>query len=301
MVVSCGLRNNATPIFVTTLTQVSPLANTPQTVTLSATEQPVQPPLLTPIPTLRPEEALETFADLIEKNDECDLPCWLGIIPGQTDSGEVVNKFSEFSAIANTNYSSEWASTRIFLPNFEAATHDIATNVAFAENGKVAQILVAASSYLDKNGPLDYNNPEFQRLLQRYFVPGIFMDYGQPENIFLDTTLIAADPAISFPYVIWVIYPQKGFLIRYQGNNIRVGNNISICPMQSRIEIRIWDVTRSVYEEFIKDDRALGISTSLGPQPIESVTDFDIGSFYEAYSSGRSDTCFETPASIWPQ
>ncbi len=131
-------------------------------------------------------------------------------------------------------------------------------------------------------------------------MPGIFTRYGAPEKIFLDTTLISADPATNYPYVIWMVYPQQGFLIRYQGNNVKIEDSIRICPMQSKIEIRIWDVGKSSYEEFMKDDRALGISTSLGPQPIESVTDFDIESFYETFKAGQLDTCFETPASIWP-
>jgi hypothetical protein len=70
--------------------------------------------------------------------------------------------------------------------------------------------------------------------------------------------------------------------------------------MQSRIEIKIWDVEESSYEEFIKDDGALASPFSLGPQPIENVTDFDLQSFYKMFKDGEIDTCFETPSSIWP-
>ena len=71
--------------------------------------------------------------------------------------------------------------------------------------------------------------------------------------------------------------------------------------MQTRIELKIWDIKTSGYEEFIEGDRALGTSTSLGLQSIETVTDFDIESFYETFKGGQLDSCFETPVSIWPQ
>lgn len=297
---TCGLQENTVPISVITVTQASPIANASATEMPSITKQPTPSPSLMPFPTLPPEEALETFIDLIDKSGDCNLPCWLGVTPGQTEFEDVENIFSEFTAIAATEFSPQWAFIKVHFPNFRTAKHSTSTEVNPAEDGKVWRILVNATAYQNINGPLDYTNPEFQKLWRRYFVPGIFTIHGPPEKIFLDTTLISADAATSYPFVLWVVYPQQGFLIRYQGNNVKAGSNIRICPMQSRIEIKIWDVNRSGYEEFTKGDRALGISTSLGPQPIESVTDYDVESFYETFKSGQVDTCFETSASIWP-
>ena len=299
ILMSCILQNNATQQPVILLTP-SPLGNTPTSVSATSplAEQPTQISTLTPFPTLSSEDALETFVNLIESDEECNLPCWLGVTPGQTEFDEVENIFSQFSAIASTKFSSQSAYIRVFLPDFETATHDIATEVSPGENGKVSHVLVRASTYHDKNGPLDFNNSEFQRLLQREFVSAIFTTHGPPERIFLDTTRLSADPATNYPFVLWIIYPQKGLLIRYAGYNAQVGENIRICPMQSRIEIKIWDSKELGYEEFMKNDEAGGIS--LGPQAIESVTDFDIQSFYETFKGGEIDTCFETPTSIWP-
>lgn len=300
-VVSCTLQNNATGPSVTAVPTSSSInASTLISVTSPPTDTLTQTSTLTPIPTLSKQDGLETLVNLMEKDNDCELPCWLDVVPGQTDFDEVLSNFSRFSAIAHTDFSAQWAVIRVFFPNFEAATHDIYTTVFPAESSKVSQILIAASTYQDKNGPLDYSNPDFQKLLQRYFVPGIFTEHGVPGEIFLDTTLIAADEATSYPFVLWAVYPQNGFLIRYQGNNVKIGDKIRICPMQSRFEIKIWDTEESSYEEFIKGDMALGSSLSLGPQPIEAVTDFSIRSFYEKFRTAEPDTCFETPASIWP-
>lgn len=264
--------------------------------TPSATVQ--STPTLTPFSTLSEQESFETFASLIEKDGGCNLPCWLGIIPGQTNFDDVVNNFSQFSSISYTEFSSERAFIQVYFPNFETAIHSTATGVTHASDGEVSRIWVYAGVDPKASGNITYSNPSFQKLWQRYFVPGIFITHGPPEKIFLDTTLVTGDPATSYPFALWIVYPQQGFLIRYDGDNIKTGENIRICPMQSRIEITIWDVEKSNYEEFMKNAEAGGIS--LGPQPIESVTGFDIESFYETFRGGQLDTCFETPASIWP-
>ncbi|MEO7841553.1 MAG: hypothetical protein ABIU06_19605 [Anaerolineales bacterium] len=303
----CELQGNATSSPITTIRTSPP--NTPShvTETPSATDQPAPSPTLKSIPILSPEDALENFASLIEKDGECILPCWLGVVPGQTNFYDVADIFSQFSAIASTKFSSASAYIRVFFPNFETAIHATTTEVYSASevdclicgDGKVSRVWVNAGvDPKGTQGNITYSNPEYQKIWQRYFVPGIFTTHGTPEKIFLDTTLIMGDPSTSFPFALWIVYPQQGFLIRYNGDNIKTGENIRICPMQSRIEITIWDTKTSSYEEFMKNAEGGGIS--LGPQPIESVTDFDIESFYETFKAGQLDTCFETPASIWP-
>ena len=293
---ACGLQDKATrPV----ATSTSPLANTPS-LTPSSTDQPTQTPTITSIPTLSEQDALETFVNLIEKDDECELPCWLGITPGRTRFKEVENILSQFGAVAYTDFSLQRAFIKAFFPHFETAKHEVTIIVIPEQNGKISRILITAVAYQDINGPRNYNDPEFQRLWQRYFLPRIFTRYGVPEKIFLDTTRIVADTAGPYPFVLWVVYSQQGFLIRYQGVNSKIGENIQICPMQSSIEIKIWNPEESSYEEFIKDDGALARPFALGPQPIEEVTKFSIESFYEEFRSRDVDTCFDTPASIWP-
>ncbi len=294
----CGVQDTATHPPLATLT-VPSLVNAPSS-TPSPTDQPTQTATLTPIPTLSEQDAHEAFVNLIEKDGECDLPCWLGVTPGQTGFEEVANIFSQFSMIGATSFTPEWALIRVFFPNFETSLHETSTEVAPAGNGKVSRILVHAAAYLkDRNGPRDYNSPEFQELWKRYFLPGILTKYGSPEKVFLDTMLLADDPAPSNPFVLWIVYPQQGFLMLYTGSNSKVGDDIRICPLQSEIQIKIWDTEEFSYEEFVRDDEALPIPFRHGPQPIESVTDFSIESFYQKFRSGEVDTCFETPASIW--
>lgn len=296
IVAGCGLLDNNVPQVITVTSELT-TTTMPETLSPSVTT-PTQIPQPTLAPTLTSEEAIETFINFVGMDSNCNLPCWLGIIPGQTDFDEAASNLSKYSGFAYSEFTSQKAFILMYFPNFENAIHDSGTGVTPGDNRRVSQILVYAVVKPDSSGNVNYAHPEFQKMWRRFFIPEIFTRYGAPEKIFLDTTLIAADPATSYPFVLWIVYPQQGFLIRYQGNNTKIGDKIRICPMQSRIEIKIWDVEKSNYEQFLRGDEAGGIS--LGPQPIEDVTGFDIESFYQTFKEGQLDTCFETPASLWP-
>lgn len=78
-----------------TLTPTIPPTNTP-TATPTFTRRPFiystftpaptlpPTPTLTPWPTYPPDEALAKVLELFETNAGCQLPCWWGIIPGET-------------------------------------------------------------------------------------------------------------------------------------------------------------------------------------------------------------------------
>jgi len=262
--------------------------------------QPAQSSVPTSSPTTSPEDELQLFTELIRKDINCNLPCWLDITPGQTEFATLEDNFSRFRSIAATEFSSERALVRVFFPDSKIAAFDLITGVTPGEDGTISQIWVSAG--IDPKGinqEVSYSDPQYQKLMQRYFLPGIFSGHGLPELIFLDTTLIAVDDASSYPFVLWVVYAQNGFFIRYQGTNEKIEDKIRICPMKSRIEINIWDTKTSTYEDFMKNDSALG-SISLGPQPIETVTDFNRESFYNLFKDGNIESCFDTPTEIWP-
>ncbi len=283
---------------ITSLPPTESPTETPFTLPFTQTLDPTA--IQSPYPTLPRQDALEHFVNSLESDDTCSLPCWLSIRPGETPFKDAQNIFSQYSSIASLSISPDVAFLRVFFPDFENATHDVAVEINPTNNGQIERMLIFASTYQDKNGPIDYKNPNFQKLWQRYFLPGIFSQNGVPEKIFLDTTLVSVDTTTSYPFVLWVVYPKQGFLIRYEGQNLMEGENIKICPMQSRIEIKIWGPRQLSYEEFIQDDRASGSSTSLGPQPIESVTRFSLQSFHEMHKSGDINSCFETPVAVWP-
>jgi hypothetical protein len=256
-------------------------------------------PTMTPLPTLPADVATETIVGLIQPGEQCALPCFLGITPGESAFDDIYNRFSQFSEIGYIELSSnqlsfsDWFSLDVNFP-----TYTLVTQVHRASGGKVAYFSTSVQMSLVRDEKWVYDDPTYVKLWHPYFLPGILSNYGRPGQIFLDTTRLSGDPSNVFPFVIWVVYPEHGFLIRYEGDNTKVGDNIRICPLLSDIKIISWRSETTSYERYIEGDMAMG--TSLGPQPIEEVTDFDIDSFYNRYKDAQAGTCFNTPASLWP-
>lgn len=266
-----------------------------QSPTIQASSTPTQTrePTITPLATLPPDDAYKTITTLIQVQDQCALPCWFGITPGQSNFDDANNYFSQFSEIGHISLSSNRISLRVNFP-----TYYLTAQVYSMSSGKVAYLRVTAPTTLIRDQMWIYGDPAYVEMWHGYFLPALFTKYGMPGKVFLDTTRLQAESTTNYAFVVWVVYPDQGFLIRYQGVNVKVGNNIRICPLQSDLSIISWRTETSTYEGYIKDDMAPGIS--LGPQPLEAVTDFNVESFYDRFKNAHPGTCFDTPASHWP-
>ena len=293
ILVSCSVPQGLS----TTLGATSDVEHTLEPATPAISSQPTSTATsvleATLLPTLGVEAAYQELTNLIQEDPNCASPCWLGIVPGRTNFHDVENIFSQFSAIALIELSARWAYMKVIYP-----TYYFTTLVHPTTSGQIDYIVVETSPDLEANAQGLYTDPVFRKAWQNYYLPELFSKHGAPEEVYLDTTLTAADPASSYPFVLWVIYPKEGFLVRYEGYNLKSGEDITVCPLQSKIKIILWNPETSTYEEFLENDMAMG--TSLGPQPIESVTDFSTDAFYEMFKTAHFDTCFDTPISSWP-
>lgn len=260
----------------------------------SPTPTPLVVSTFTLAPTFTAEDGYKTLESMIKENDRCDLPCWLNVTPGQTEYRNLENHFLQFSEIGYTEFSSKYAYLDVEFPIF-----DLTTLVYPSSQKKVAYIKVETSITKTVEGyRSDYGNPTYVEMWETYFLPELVKKYGMPEHVFVDTTLWQPESKSNYPFVVWVVYSDLGFLLRYQGINQKVGENLAICPSQSSIRIVTWNPAISNFEQFIKDDEAM--ASSLGPQAIERVTDFDLESFYQLFKNGGLDSCFYTPAKYWP-
>jgi hypothetical protein len=269
------------------------------TIQISLPPAQTREPTITPLATLKSEDAYKTITTLIQAQDQCALPCWFGITPGKSNFDDANNYFSQFSEIGHIALSSnklslsDWVSLGVNFP-----TYTLTTQVYRASGGKVAYFTIDAHISKIQNEAPVYGDPAYVEMWHGYFLPEIFAKYGMPGKIFLDTTRLQAESTTNYPFVVWIVYPEQGFLLRYEGVNAKVGNNLRICPLQSDLSIISWRTETSTYERYIKDDMAMG--TSLGPQPLEAVTDFDVASFYDRFKNAWSGICFNNPAAFWP-
>lgn len=249
----------------------------------------------TSISTLSLESAYKSLSNLIEDESQCSLPCWLDITPGSVSFNKAKDIFSKYTGIARTDFSRKWINMLTLFPSRDAPISALSTTIYPYSNKEISHIIVNIRTV----GNVSYTNQLYQDFWKRYFLPTIFKSYGSPEKIFLDTTRMAVDPTLQYPFVLWVVYPKHGFMLRYDGFNEKVGENLRICPLQSNITIKIWDIDIFNYEEFLRNESALAKPLSLGPQPLDAVTNLDIESFYKMFKDGGLSTCFDTREVLW--
>lgn len=269
--------------------------------TASATNHPQKTPTLTFVPTLIEEVAVDQILTFIEGGEECRLPCWLDNIPGQSNYIESQNQLRQFSGAAfSKSFTSKYSFFEIKFIEGESFSHLISTEIFPSTDGLVKEIVISSYIEPDINGNIDFNNQIYQNLWERYLLFEVLKQNGQPEAIFIDTTRTSIEPTSTYPFVLWIVYPEQGFLIRYEGNNSVRGSMIRICPAQALIKIYIWDPEKLTYEKMMAGDSAVTLPISLGPQPIEGFTEYSVESFYEEFKDSQVNACFETPMKLWP-
>jgi hypothetical protein len=67
--------------------------------TMTLTPKPTATTTWTPLPTLAYAEARAMVRDLLENNGGCKLPCWWGIVPGETDWSSAKQCLSQFTTV----------------------------------------------------------------------------------------------------------------------------------------------------------------------------------------------------------
>lgn len=279
---------------------------TPTTLTVVTKEIPVETkniptqtkqwvnPLLyemyTPMPTLSPEEALRFTMDLYENNN-CDLPCWWGVIPGKTD----------------------WRDAWQFLRQF--TTNNQPWQLAFHEN-KSSPNYYIFKAYL--NVPKSTNQEHYFTLNDLYFkinketfkvdyihvntgnidayiIPNILNKYGMPQEVYIDPAWSQLEYYNGISILLY--YPQYGFLSSHfttVGNDDWTKPQITAC-FQKYTELSIWPQERQID---IQKLATLGISsvseiTIKYLKPLEKVSDFTIAKFYATFSNNNLQPCIQ--------
>lgn len=261
----------------------------------------------TPIPTLEPTatetpaviatpqgtNAQEQVLWLFETNNNCQLPCWWGMIPGQTtwDAAKqfletFVSNIQSVSGPQLVNYSPV-----IPLPS-EAyeINNEYASNmypIYTVRNGIVEEILTEVSI---GDTPPGYLAP--------YLLPTFLTAIGPPSEVWLFTYSSPFEEN-DLPFIVVLSYPEKGILALYSDNGVREGEDVRGCPQEDPVSIlKLWDPDMNLTFELIKSG-----SSSIGADrdyvALEEATGMDAVTFYETFKNPDNTLCLETPANLW--
>jgi hypothetical protein len=166
------------------------------------------PPTWTPLPTYSPKEAATEMSKLYN-NSECDLPCWWGIIPGETNWNEAWQSLGRFSE--NEKWWELALTESEFMPGYIPFTphlKDLDGNLVMPDD----------LAFMIKTDTFTVEYISLRELSSQYTISDIFLKYGEPENIYIH----GGNTQAGYRYVLFLYYPLHGFISAYVSNIVAV-------------------------------------------------------------------------------
>jgi hypothetical protein len=289
---------------ITPTIRLTPTRRREPTLTRTSTHWPTPTPTLTasptPFPTLPDEQRISKILHLYNNNGGCDLPCWWGIVPGETSWETTISILAPLSEIRGpyivqdiTQYTLRFVLPEDIDPfgNLDIPGVEPGTFMGlYVENDIVKAIGV--DSYFIKRG-------------NDYSLSGLLIEFGKPEEIWAYASpwqaCLSSGQKYWYCYRLELYYPHKGISIYLQGAGDKQQENIYACPQTHKTRrdnyppgLTLWTPTTIyTYQEF-HTEFIPGISEEdLKNYPFETLTDnFTIQDFYETYLNPNTKFCF---------
>ncbi|MCB8979556.1 MAG: hypothetical protein H6657_19270 [Ardenticatenaceae bacterium] len=286
----------ASPIPLTPTNLVANLTSSIEpTLTLAPTNTPTLTPtiesIVTEIPTAIPtppgDDTNSQVLWLLETNNGCQLPCWWGITPGQTDWPTAQNFLSIFdSNIYEASVTSELIYYGIRIPLLPEIFQADQTELGIlAHEGFVEKIFTDVSF---GNTPTGY--------LASYTLPTFLTNYGQPSEVWMFTYRSALE-GNELPFAIVLFYAEKGIAGLFSDNGERQGDIVQGCPQEDVVSfLSLWAPSLNLtFAQVINGTSAL----EKDYLALEDATEMDIETFYETFVNPENTICLQTPANLW--
>lgn len=240
-------------------------------------------PIPTPLGSLPKEKTLW----LIETNNGCLLPCWWGIIPGQTE-WVVAKEF--LRGFAQNIYSSSPTSERAFYEVFlflpvKSFSRDH-TQLDIVVQNKIVERMTINLPFTDSS---TYS-------LTQYSLAGFLTTYGIPSEIWV-STYPAPFEHNELPFDTVLFYPNLGVAALYYDNGIKQNDTIQGCPQQELVLVlKLWSTNLNItFGQLIMNSSIFGDYYL----SLEESTGIGVSSFYETFREPDNTICLETPAELW--
>jgi hypothetical protein len=280
-----------------------------QTMTSTEATSTFTPPptsTLTPTLTLQPsaiwtaqatwsaQDGLENMLNLINGEDNCRLPCWGGIIPGQSNWQQSLQNLaplagvSKFTTILDGQCTFGKCNYLSWLyyspPDFEV-------------DGEIHSILQNDKVYRVSIKVIRSSPPEGMSLTD------ILNNYGMPPSVLMDvnqnTQFEPNTNGVAATILLLLAYPKNNFvIIFYYDADLRANKFIS-CSKAKSVQLFIYDDGARLASDKslvnVPDVYRLRVT---GWKKLEDVTNLQIDSFFTTYKTARPP-CIETPVNDW--
>ncbi len=245
----------------------------------------------TPIPaTVMPDATAEALImDLLANNAGCPLPCWWGIVPGETTWAEAYTLLTSLGARISS-FGEGHAVTVSRIPS-QPGSEATDLSQGYWTNGDIVQLIVVLGIDHIAN-------------IQAYYLGQILRDYGLPSEVWINANTRDMD---TRPFRLLVVYRERGFalldVLAYHGFR-RHDSQIIGCAANENDPFPMPNLyltdpePNEVSEALLQEQIQLWFSDQHF-LPLEEATDLTIPLFYDIFSQTDTDPCLESPIDLW--
>ncbi len=274
----------------------TPIPNTPTPTSTFVPDTPMPTPIPftatprpTPTATLTHEQIDANLSELMLTNGGCELPCWWGIVPGETPLD-----------LARENLATLGAS--IVGSSSLSMGVDWGMFVEFEVSNSIIQTMDIYSSYISSRLDRD----KYTNGWQPYSLMDVLDHYGLPTRVLVYYPF-SADPGQP-SYHLLVFYEGLGIEIDYLGNVEILGEDHYLaCPDMAdirRVQLLLYQPGQvdNVVERILP---ASSISYIADPETVheaiswQQTTGTTLESFYETFHNHEANACFEFITPEW--
>lgn len=208
---------------------------------------------------------------MLATNEGCELPCWWGITPGQTDWQTVRSRYTAYGG------------TAFGVPSSTPPWDYRLTHEFTQRDGKVESIHVQVRVY---------GSPQpFVEDWRRYALDQVLTRYGTPSQVWL-FLLPAIEPGVDTGYGITVVYDKLGSSIYYSGPARFVGERTLACP-----GFRNVDFMALYLQPAPSNSRTQSVFPEGNPfvLSLQNATGLSLEDFYRTFRDPNSQACLDLP------
>lgn len=267
------------------VSDILPLAGTPSpTPSHTYTPRPTTTPSPSPLPTLVPEAASALVLNLLESNADCQLPCWWGAVPGETEWQTIRPFLQSFSLqIYGSNTPSQQASYDVsfYLPG---AIQDRFT-IVYNTRQKIIQSI---DVYLG-------NTPY-------YSLSSVLTTYGRPDEVWVAGQRPISPDERYLSMKLALLYVQRRFAIYYTFDEHVEDQSVFSCFKQDQVSGKmmwIWSSRQNI-TSFSQAREELDLRVGGYFLTLAEVSDLSLEQFHQTFKDPGYTACLETPARLWP-
>jgi len=265
------------------------------------------PSTISGISTLSPDKAYLELENLLRT--DCVLPCFAGITPGETLLVDASKTLFPFIGISDwTSLSERGGQLGINLPK-----EDLILNLFFQiyssrnENQvQLFRVFTEALQEIEKGSyQWIYDAKPYHEVFGAYSLQNILATFGKPSEIYMTVEINEAEYNSPDFVLLWLMYPQKGFIAKYTANAEVIEGIVHGCPSKTFVELWLFSpyYDEKYKEDLLPFDMELGYvlpTPSIRTKPISDGIGMSVDEFYQVFSQ-PTNQCLETPRSKWAE